>query len=253
MDAIERDLFNRLLILSAAISEMIELEEQMVAELNESADSLAGRKEFLSFWLRTQSFFVSAKSLTDSKQLKSLYDKKIKKDWRLGIKALRHFFAHEIRLIPSLHTSVRFIPEESLSTSLEGFVIGIDDAKHILKGCVKNSVRREVGRLKEKGLSSVKRVYRKHLITLSQVLNDWRSKPNRNVVVISDIATNHYLTVCSLLGVINSKSKENRFELAEKTAMYDSGIMPIRDKIKSIEETVHKVQSYRARNFNWIR
>lgn len=251
MDAIERDLFNRLLILSAAISEMIELEEQMVAELNESADSLAGRKEFLSFWLRTQSFFVSAKSLTDSKQLKPLYDKKIKKDWRLGIKALRHFFAHEIRLIPSLHTSVRFIPEESLSTSLEGFVIGVDDAKHILKDCTKNSVRREVGRLKEKDLSSVKRVYRKHLNILSQALNDWRSKPNRNVVVISDIATKHYLTVYSLLEATRSESKENILELAEKTAMYDSGVISIRDKIKSIEETVARVKAYRAKNFNW--
>lgn len=56
MTFIDRNFLDRLLVLSAAITEMIELEAQMVAEFRECNYQLAGRREYLSFWLRTQSF-----------------------------------------------------------------------------------------------------------------------------------------------------------------------------------------------------
>lgn len=252
MSFIDRDLLNRLLILSAAITEMIELETQVVAEFRESTYQFAGRKEYLSFWLRTQSFFVSAQSLTDSKQFRSCYLSDTEKHWRLGVKALRHFFAHEVNLIPSLHTSVHFIPEERVSISLQGFVINAVDANFILKNCVRNAWRRE---LKQKGgnlpLSKVRKIYQKHLNEQSRALSDWQSKPNQDVVVISDIATRHYLIVYELLNVFRANEIGVISEVGEETVEYDPGVIPLKDKVQSIEDTVAQVRAYRANNFKW--
>lgn len=254
MSFIDRDLLNRLLILSAAITEMIELETQVVTEFRDSNYQFAGRKEYLSFWLRTQSFFVSAQSLTDSEQFRSCYLSNTEKHWRLGVKALRHFFAHEVNLIPSLHTSVHFIPEERVSISLQGFVINAVDANLILESCVRNAWRRELRQKQKDGclpLSKVRKIYQKHLNEQLRALNEWKSKPNQDVVVISDIATRHYLIVYDLLDVLRANDTGDGAEIAEETVEYDSGVIPLKDKVRSIEETVTQVKAYRANNYRW--
>ncbi|ASG66074.1 hypothetical protein CEW91_07890 [Idiomarina piscisalsi] len=254
MSSIDRSLLNRLLVLSAAIAEMIELESHMLSEFRESTHQLAGRNEYLAFWLRAQSFFVSAQSLTDSKQIKQYYLTNTAKHWRFGIKALRHFFAHEIDFIPSLHTSVRFIPEEKVSISLEGFVIRTAEADLILRNCVKNDWRRELRKKEKNGalpFGKVKMIYKKHRTTQLRTLNDWRSRPNENVVVITDIATRHYLIAYELLNALKRREQTLASEVAEETAEYDSGVIPLKDKVKSIEDTVAKVKAYRDNKFKW--
>lgn len=254
MSSIDRDLLNRLLVLSASIAEMIELESQILFEFRESNHQLAGRNEYLAFWLRAQSFFVSAQSLTGSKQLKQYYLTNTAKHWRFGVKALRHFFAHEIDLIPSLHASVRFIPEEKVSISLEGFVIKTAEANLILRSCVRNDWRRELRKKEKKGalpFGKVKMIYKKYRTDQLRTLSDWKSKPNENVVVITDIATRHYLVAYELLNALRRKEQTLASEVAEETAEYDSGVIPLKDKVKSIENTVAKVKAYRNNKFKW--
>ncbi len=252
MTFIDRNFLDRLLVLSAAITEMTELEAQMVAELREYNYQLAGRREYLSYWLRTQSFFVTAKSLTDSEHFKREYINRTSCHWRLGIKALRNFFAHEVKFIPALHSAVRFIPEERVSVSLKGFVINITDARSILNESIKGDFRKDLSRHCRRGkvtlsLSEAKKKYRKHLDKKFHVLESWRSKPNREVVVISNIATKYYLEIYELLQVLLLNQSDGGF----KENQFDSGIISLETKLESIEDTAAKVKAYRADNFEW--
>lgn len=207
MTFIDRNFLDRLLVLSTAITEMIELEAQMVAEFRECNYQLAGRREYLSFWLRTQSFFVKAKSLTDSEHFKRDYINRTSTHWRLGIKALRNFFAHEVKFIPTLHAAVRFIPEERVAVSLKGFVINVTDARSILNESIKGDFWKDLSRQFRwvdvtLSLSEAKKKYRKHVDKKFHALENWRSKPNREVVVISNIATKYYMEIYELLNVL---------------------------------------------------
>lgn len=252
MTFIDRNFLDRLLVLSAAIIEMTELEAQMVAELRERNNQLAGRREYLSFWLRTQSFFVTAKSLTDSENFKRDYINRTSPHWRLGIKALRNFFAHEVEFIPTLHSAVRFIPEERVSVSLKGFVINVTDARSILNESIKGDFRKELSRqLRGKdvtlSLSEAKKIYIKHLDKKFHALENWRSKPNREVVVISNIATKYYMEIYELLKILLVNEREGGF----KRNQFDSGMISLETKLESIEDTAKKVKAYRADNFEW--
>lgn len=252
MTFIDRNFLDRLLVLSAAITEMTELEARMVAEFRECNYQLAGRREYLSFWLRTQSFFVTAKSLTDSEHFKRDYINRTSSHWRLGIKALHNFFAHEVKFIPTLHSAVRFIPEERVSVSLKGFVINITDARSILNESIKGDFRKDLSR-QFRGedvtlsLSEAKKKYRKHVDKKFHALENWRSKPNRQVVVISNIATKYYMEIYELLNVLLVNERDGGF----KENQFESGIISLETKFESIEDTAAKVKAYRADNFEW--
>jgi hypothetical protein len=250
MTLIDRNFLNRLLVLSAAIAEIIELEAKMVAEFRECKYELAGRREYLSFWLRTQSFFVTAKSLTDSKHFNSAYIYKTSRHWRLGIKALRNFFAHEVKFIPTLHSAVKFIPEEGVSVSLKGFVISVTDARSILSESIKGDFRKDL-RKQFKGkdvtlsLSELKTKYRKHLDKKFLTLEQWRSRPNREVVVISNIATNYYMKIYELLNDFLINERDDSF----KNSQFDSDVISLETKLESIRNIAEKVKLYQANNF----
>ena len=241
MSLTDRDLLNSLLILSTAITEMIELEAQVMAKRHKSKDLLVARKEYLSFWLRTQSFFITAKALTDREPFKDFYIKNISKDWRLGIKAMRNFFSHEVKLIPSVYSFVRFIPEESVSISLKGFTISVDNAKILLRECIESEINRESNRKKRLSDNQRQQKFDVGILTL----NFWKSKSDPKVVFITDIATQHYMKIYNLLSVLRADNKV----IVSESEQPDSGIIPLKDKLLLIDTTVVQVKEYRANKF----
>lgn len=241
MSLTDRDLLNSLLILSTAITEMIELEAQVMAKRHKSKDLLVARKEYLSFWLRTQSFFITAKALTDQEPFEDFYNRNISKDWRLGIKAMRNLFSHEVKLIPSVYSFVRFIPEESVSISLKGFTISVDNANILLRECIEREIKRELNR---KELLSDNQIQQKFDVGIL-TLNCWRSKSDPKVVFITDIATQHYMKIYNLLSVLRAENKV----IVSESEQSDSGIIPLKDKLLLIDTTVVQVKEYRANKF----
>lgn len=234
MSLTDRDLLNSLLILSTAITEMIELEAQVMAKRHKSKDLLVARKEYLSFWLRTQSFFITAKALTDREPFKDFYIQNTSKDWRLGIRVMRNFFSHEVKLIPSAYSFVRFIPEESVSISLKGFTISVDNAEILLTECIESDL-----------LSPNQMQQRLDVGILT--LNCWKSKSDPKVVFITDIATQYYMKIYNLLSVLRADNKV----IVSESDQHDSGIIPLKDKVQLIDATAVQVKEYRANKFMW--
>lgn len=243
-------IITRLFLLSNAICEILHIEEQISNEFRNSKQQFIGRTEYFSFWLRCQSFFVTAKSLTDCKNLDELYNKKSDADWRFGVKAIRNFFAHEVDVINSLHHAVTFIPEEKKSISLTGFVINTKVVFRIFQRCSKNDLKRDFFRLKEEKKLTCEIVRKK--LNRSTERNLFRvkkiaSRPNCNVVLISDLITKHYLLISELTNDIKnnalekSKDIETKSEVDEQTILY----------IENIEKTISHVTNYRNRNCNW--
>lgn len=243
MSLTDRDLLNSLLILSTAITEMIELEAQVMAKRHKSKDLLVARKEYLSFWLRTQSFFITAKALTDREPFKDFYIQNTSKDWRHGIRVMRNFFSHEVKLIPSAYSFVRFIPEESVSISLKGFTISVDNAEILLTECIESGLKKESH---EKGTLSPSQVQQRSDVGIL-TLNCWKSKSDPKVVFITDIATQYYMKIYKLLSVLRAENKV----IVSESDQPDSGIIPLKDKLQLIDATAVQVKEYRANKFMW--
>lgn len=128
----------------------------------------------------------------------------------------------------------------------------ITDARSILNESIKGDFRKDLSR-QFRGedvtlsLSEAKKKYRKHVDKKFHALENWRSKPNRQVVVISNIATKYYMEIYELLNVLLVNERDGGF----KENQFESGIISLETKFESIEDTAAKVKAYRADNFEW--
>jgi hypothetical protein len=202
--------------------------------------------------LRCQSFFVTAKSLTDCSTLNNEYLKKSDADWRFGIKAIRHFFAHEIDTINSLHRAVTFIAEEKISISLTGFVVSSEDMFKILQKCSKNILISDFKKLKNEGKLSFKIMrdkLKKEKYKNLSIIDKIVSRPNPKVISINDIITKHYLLIKDIID--NTRNTLTNNANPETTNQSDKNKNQEINYIERIEKIVVQVVNYRNKNFNW--
>ncbi|MCS4308455.1 hypothetical protein M2404_002812 [Rheinheimera pacifica] len=252
IEASDSTITTRFFLLSSAVNEIIDLEEKISNEFRHSKQQFTSRAEYFSFWLRCQSFFVTAKSLTDCTNLNELYNKKSDADWRFGIKAIRHFFAHEIEIINSLHRAVTFITEEKRSISLTGFVVSSEDMFKILQKCNRNILISDFKKLKEKKKlnfkimrNKLKKVKEKNLSIVNKIV----SRPNPKVILISDIITSHYLLIKKIIDETRNISKTNSNSNTVKNK--NKAINKEITYIENIEKIVNQAINYRNKNCNW--
>jgi hypothetical protein len=229
--------------------EMIEIEKPIAEEFKSSSEQFYGRPEFLSFWLRSQSFFICAKSLTD-KSFKAQYEIDVNKNWRFGIKAIRHSFSHDLNTIPTLQSASKFLSKEEGSISMCGFVFREEELCSILRNTSDQAVARDFNKKTNYDIQDKEERLIKDHKQNSEIVNSWISRASDGHILINDIATQHYLKIHALMESTISDVQKYITTEQDSNNGNDFKIDLSNTWLKAIDDTVCLVNSYRTEKCN---
>lgn len=258
-----QDSLNVMQKVSLAIKELIDIEADAVSLLIDSEKKVAGDISFLKYFLRSQSFYVTAKSFSDTYQ--EAYVLQIETEWRDCASAIRHFYSHELGFINNISAAGRHDTSSGIFYRDKGFSFAREHAHSILEKYLNNRRDRDIRKKREScsnngcddeirknklktesdEIKKIEEKYRNRLEKASALLT---SKANSKRVFLTKFAADHYLKLYDVFFSL-AQPDESLFAAITREKK-ELGLPTLSDKTDYINAVKNDVELFISSNYS---